>query len=114
MKTSTMLAKSTTNSTTKAKPRIRIATKANLKKRKRIIKSSASSTRSVKAKTTTNGKAFNIEETLDYLAKFAKNAPKTDSDLAKVTVGCSENHHNLRDAVLQDIINCLKTYGKKW
>ena len=108
MKTSTMPGKSNT------KPRIKISTKkANPKKRKRITKSSASSCRSVKAKTTTNGKAFNIEETLNYLAKFAKTAPKTDADLAKVAVGCSENHHNLRDAVLQDVIDCLKTYEKK-
>ena len=115
MKTSTMPGKSNTKSTTKAKPRIKISTKtANPKKRKRITKSSVSSCRSVKAKTTTNGETFNIEDTLDYLAKFAKSAPKTDADLAKVAVGCSENHHNLRDAVLQDVVNCLKTYGTKW
>ena len=63
MKTSTTPAKSTT----KSKLRICISTKINPKKRKQNTKSSASSTRTVKAKNP-NGKAFNIEQTLDYLA----------------------------------------------
>ena len=115
MKTSTMPASKSSNATTtKSKPRIRISTKTkNPKKRKRITKSSASSTRTVKAKNP-NGEAFNIEQTLTYLAKFSKDAPKTDADLAKVAIGCSANHHNLRDAVIQDVINCLQTYGTKW
>ena len=67
----------------------------------------------MKAKTP-NGKAFNIKQTLTYLTKFAQVPPKTDADLAKVAVGCSANHHNLKDAVVQDVINCLQIYGTKW
>ena len=38
----------------------------------------------------------------------------TDADLAQVIVGCSSNHQQLKDSVLQDCVLCLQTYGKKW
>ena len=98
---------------TKFKPRIRILTKTtNPKKHKKVTKSIASSTRTAKAKTP-NGKAFNIEKSLSCLTKFSKDAHKTDTDLTKVAVGCSANHHNLNDAFIQEYTNCLQTYRKK-
>ena len=31
-----------------------------------------------------------------------------------MAVGCSANHHRLKFDVLNDCVNCLKTYGAKW
>ena len=111
--------KTKSSAKTKSKPRIRIAVKSkpkpqvNPKKRKRAAKSSALSTKTSTTKSP-NGQAFDIEKTLTSLALFAEKQPRSDADLAKVAIGCSANHHNLKSDVLNDCVNCLKTYGSKW
>ena len=83
------------------------------KKRKQSAKSSALSTKTSKIKSP-NGQAFDIEKTLTSLALFAEKNPRSDTDLARAAIGCSDNHHNLKNDVLNDCVNCLKTYGGKW
>ena len=105
------------SSKAKTKPRIRIKAKPTPqvipKKRKRSAKSSAVSNKTSETKSP-NGKAFDIEKTLTSLALFSEKIPRSDADLAKVAIGCSASHHNLKDVVLKDCVNCLKTYGAKW
>ena len=112
----------TKSSKAKPKPRIRITAKQKTKvppkkvlpkKRKRSAKSSAVSTKTSKTKSP-NGQAFDIEKTLTSLALFAEKNPNNDYDLVQVAVGCSANHHKLKFDVLNDCVNCLKTYGGKW